>query len=495
MDTSGTQSRKLCFSKQALLVAASIVVFCLNLPGCGKGFQGSLNEQSPGGPKPSSGQPVVSTVTPSSVMAGGPSFTITVTGTNFAPGDSVEWDDVPLNSTYISSTQMTATVPNQKINHAGTATIIVQTPTPYSLNFGTTITITTAPAPGTNGFTVSMVNILANDMVFDPVRQQIYLSVAGTDPGHPNTIVPLNPATGQIGMPVSAGTGANHLSISSDGSWLYAGIDKSGTVQRFALPTLSGDITVPLGTAPSGQQYYAVAVEAAPGSPNTIAISRATVSNSDPGNIAIFDGATIRPVTISSVDGRIEPLWSVAWNTNGTALFGAFNQLYIDPIVFLSVDSSGAQFVRASSPVDINSIRYSSSTGDVYDNIGRVFDPSTMGQINQLPLNAAIPIASSLLVLDDNLSMAWVLAQAANGQGAQFIVEGFDLKTNALLGAIYLPSMTDTPVKLIRWGTNGLAVLTNGPHGPQTGDGVYLINGAFVTNPSIQSKIGTNPAF
>lgn len=480
---------------RAVLLVLSTVGFFGFLSGCGQSFQGSLNEQSPGGPKPASGQPVVSTVVPSSVMAGGPSFTITVTGTNFAPGDSVEWNGMPLNSTYISSKQMTATVSNQRIYRPDTASIIVQTPTPYSLNFGATLTVTPAPAPGTNGFTVSMVNVQANDMVVDPGLQQIYLSVAGTDPNHPNTIATLNPSTGQIGTSVSAGTGANHLTISSDGSWIYAGIDKSGTVQRFALPSLASDITIPLGTAPSGQQNYAVALEAAPGNPNTIAVSRATLS-SDPGNIAIYDGSTIRPTTISSVDGYAVPLGSLAWNTNGTALFGAFKPPYMNPMVFLSADSSGVQFVRASSPVDISSIRYSGLTGEVYDNMGGVFDPSTMGQINGLPLGAAISInayVAPLLVLDNNLGMAWQLAQSADG-GRQFVVGASDLRTNALLGSIILPNLTDTPIKLIRWGTNGLAVLTNGPDGPQQGDGVYLISGAFVTNPSVQTGIKINPA-
>jgi hypothetical protein len=46
--------------------------------------------------------------------------------------------------------------------------------------------------------------------------------------------------------------------------------------------------------------------------------------------------------------------------------------------------------------------------------------------------------------------------------------------------------VTGTPVKLIRWGSNGLAFLTQEASGPQQGDGVYIVSGAFVTTPSAQ---------
>ena len=67
-------------------------------------------------------------------------------------------------------------------------------------------------------------------------------------------------------------------------------------------------------------------------------------------------------------------------------------------------------------------------------------------------------------------------------------LEAFDLRTNALLGSVAIPGVTGTPVKLIRWGSNGLAFLTSSNQGPQQGDGVYIISGAFVTTPSLQFK-------
>jgi hypothetical protein len=474
-----------------LLPAGISVAFgTMVLAGCGSSFNGAVNEGPGGGPQPASGEPVVTGVSPATVVAGGPSFSITVTGKNFAQGDTVEWDNFALTSTFVSSSQMTAQVPNQLIYESGTATIIVQPQSPYSLTFGATFTITAAPAPGTAGFSLSTVSAEANDMVWDPASQQIYLSMAGTDPSHPNTITALNPATGQFGTSISSATGAQRLAVSSDSSWLYAGIDKGGTVQRYALPGLASDISISLGAASSGQPYYAAALAGAPGSPNTIAVSQAFSSN-QPGSVVLYDGSTARSSTVSSLGGYPGSIHSLAWNATGSDLYAAFNQIYQDDVYVLSVNSTGVQLAQSdqlntsSESVTLGGIHYSALTGYLYGDDGAVIDPSGGKVVNQLAMGASGWISAyftPLVTLDDNLGMAWVLAQPASGQSGQYVIETFDLKTNALLGSIAISNVTDPPVKLIRWGTNGLAFLTNG-----TGaGGIYVISGSFVTTPSVQ---------
>jgi hypothetical protein len=129
-------------------------------------------------------------------------------------------------------------------------------------------------------------------------------------------------------------------------------------------------------------------------------------------------------------------------------------------------------------------------TGYVYGNGGQVFNPSTNATGNRLPVNVVaggvFSGESAPLTVDDTLGMAWVVTAAVNNPNQQMAIEAFDLRTNALLGSIAIPNVTGTPVKLIRWGSNGLAFLTSGSQGPQPGDGVYIIRGAFVTTPSLQ---------
>lgn len=480
---------------RTMLIGVAALLGSVVLCGCGgSSFHGTLGGNTGSGPQPEAGEPVVTGLSPASVVAGGADFTITVTGKNFAQGDAVEWGSFPLDSTFISSTKMTAKVSNQLISHPTSDSIIVQTPDPYSINFGVNIAVTAPPSPGTAGFTLSTMNVQANDIVWDPSSQQIYLSVVATDLLNPNTITALNPVTDQLGTSVSAGSGADQLSVSSDGSWLYAGIDKDGSVQRFTLPGLAEDIAISLGAAASGQPYYAAALETAPGSPNTIVVSRAT-SRTDPDSVIVYDRSTPRSSAVSISPGLQAPLRSLVWNASGSDIYASYDDsASLDYSLFdLAVNSDGVQlaqndqFVTDGDALALGGVHYSALTGYLYTDDGPVIDPSTGSVINHLPLNAVGQgLVDHVLTLDDNLGVAWVIGHF--GSPTQCALEAFDLRTYALLGSIVIPNVVGTPVKLIRWGTNGLAFLTGDASGPQQGDGVYIVNGAFVTTPSAQIR-------
>jgi len=79
------------------------------------------------GPNP---VPTLGSLTPNSATAGGASFTLMLTGSNFIAGTVVEWNGVALTTTFVSATQLTAVVPAGDLATAGTASVTVFTPTP-----------------------------------------------------------------------------------------------------------------------------------------------------------------------------------------------------------------------------------------------------------------------------------------------------------------------------------------------------------------------------
>lgn len=382
-------------------------------------------------------------------------------------------------------------MPSSLLYEAGTEPIIVQTPVPNTINFSVNITVTPVLA-GSTGFNLTTVSVQANDMVWDPVSQKLYLSVAGTDPTYPNAIVALDPVTGQFGASVGA-PGADRLAVSSDGSWLYAGLDKSATVQRYALPSLTVDISIPLGTDPTNSMpYSALSLATEPGSPDTVAISKASFSLGI-GVTTIYDGSTARPATfISFISGASSnlpaPISCLEWNLNGANLYGVSDPLYGGPVVTLSVNASGVQLAQNSSQGQqyLGCVHFSSSTGHLFSDSGSVIDPSTDEAVNQLLMSTAANVQSfgpyTPLALDDNLSLAWDVAEYQQTQA----ISAFDINNYTYLGAIEIPNVVDSPVKLVRWGTNGLAFFTQAFSDPQQGDGVYIVSGAFVTTPSVQ---------
>jgi hypothetical protein len=74
--------------------------------------------------------PTAASLNPSSAVAGGADFTLTVTGTNFASLSTVHWNGSARPTTFVSSTQLQAQITTADIAASGTVTVTVSTPTP-----------------------------------------------------------------------------------------------------------------------------------------------------------------------------------------------------------------------------------------------------------------------------------------------------------------------------------------------------------------------------
>ena len=72
--------------------------------------------------------PVLSSVSPTSAVAGGGSFTLTATGSNFSSASIVQWNGASIKITRASATQLCASVPSADIARAGKANITVYNP-------------------------------------------------------------------------------------------------------------------------------------------------------------------------------------------------------------------------------------------------------------------------------------------------------------------------------------------------------------------------------
>ncbi|MCC7358801.1 MAG: hypothetical protein IT317_04960 [Anaerolineales bacterium] len=74
--------------------------------------------------------PTTSAISPTTALANGAGFSLTVTGTNFISGSVVYWGSTPLVTTFISGTQLVATVPPGLLLLAGPISVTVVNPAP-----------------------------------------------------------------------------------------------------------------------------------------------------------------------------------------------------------------------------------------------------------------------------------------------------------------------------------------------------------------------------
>jgi hypothetical protein len=80
----------------------------------------------PGNAVPFVNQPLI----PDAAAPGGPGFILTVNGTGFVSGATVNFNGAALATTFVNSRQLTATVPSSDVAIAGTASIAVLNPAP-----------------------------------------------------------------------------------------------------------------------------------------------------------------------------------------------------------------------------------------------------------------------------------------------------------------------------------------------------------------------------
>jgi Glycosyltransferase WbsX len=130
----------------AFLIVFGIVSAVL-MSGCGGGSGVST------GPPPNP-TPTIAALSPNSSDQGGPAFTLSVVGSNFISGSSLQWNGSSLPTTFVSGALLTAAVPASAVAGAGPDSVTVVNPAPgggasNSLNFAVPCVIVSAAAAST----------------------------------------------------------------------------------------------------------------------------------------------------------------------------------------------------------------------------------------------------------------------------------------------------------------------------------------------------------
>ena len=434
---------------------------CLAACGGGSGGGGGL----PPGP------PTITSISPPSIEAGSPGFTLTVNGSNLDSTCNVNWNLdsdqlIQLPTTFISSSAVQAPVPASQVASIGFAFV----------------TLDCAGDGGyekflITGFPRTEVDVAANDIAWDAVHQVLYLSVPPTVSGG-NSIAVLNPTTGKVISSQSVGNNPDVLAISSDDQFLYVGLDDTSSVQRLTLPDLGMDVNYSLGP----QYFFAFDMQVAPGFPHTLAVSigNSALLTPEQEGITIFDDAAARP---KSSPHHI--LSSIQWNSNATEIFAADSGDTGFYFYWMGVDSTGITsdnyvenvFSSFNAPYG-NHIHFDSATGLIYSDDRHVVTQNG-GVIGTFAAPTDGP-NNNRMVPDSKLNAAFFLysnnCQFSN-VGACYTLQSFDLTNFTYINSLTMSSVQGTPINMVRWGDTGMAFNTD------TGQ-VYLVDISTLLQPA-----------
>jgi hypothetical protein len=120
----------------SLVGSRNVYLYASGLTGLNSGFVNS------GTWTPNPG-PTITSLSPNTKVAGGGAFTLTINGTNFVSGATAKWNTSSLAVTFVSSTELTATIGEGLSGPVGTDTVTVTTP--FGTSNGATFTLTPRP--------------------------------------------------------------------------------------------------------------------------------------------------------------------------------------------------------------------------------------------------------------------------------------------------------------------------------------------------------------
>jgi hypothetical protein len=333
----------------------------------------------------------------------------------------------------------------------------------------------------------AVISLDINHLSFDPFTRKLYASVPSTATQVTgNSLVAIDPASGSLGTPLNVGSEPNRVSESSDGQYLYIGLDGSKSLTRVDLTSMTQGPVYPL-TVPGNPPTQIAARDLAvvPGNDNLLAIDTGSFS----GN-GLFD--------ISGSTGTMRPNFTGAY-TGSNLVFANASTLYS-----YDSDTSGAEFYRwtvASNGLTLNnntgytlngiggfSGSYKLANGLVFGFGGGVADPTTTPptQLGQFTVNSAQGSGQSIAGtgVAPDLAVGRVFIQGETLAGtANPVLLSFDSNRYVLLGLQQVTGAAQG-ADLLRWGRDGLAWHSNngGPFGNSTpGSGqLFLMRGPFV---------------
>jgi HYDIN/CFA65/VesB family protein/beta-propeller repeat-containing protein len=371
-----------------------------------------------------------------------------VTGTNFFPASQIIVNGTARTTQYAGEAFLVATLTASDLAQAGELPVTVSNSLPGGgVSNAYDATIYTA---------IRDIGILHS--VYDPNSGYLYSSVSATSANYPNQVIVFNPATASVVQAWSVGNGPNQLAVSSDGQFLYVGLDTDKKVAQVSLPSGTVNFAVGLGNDPDFHNpMVADAIRVLPGQPHSWAVTLCGVGFGPCGEgVAVFDDAVERPTLVFM--NQVQPDALLFIGTNATALYGTTLQETPSTLYQFAINASGITQTAA-----VTNFTSASPGGglldtdgtSIYVSNGQVINPSTLAITSTISGGS---YGDGIKVDVPNSRVYYAGASEAPPMlFGQASIQAFDLTSQALDGSILMNESFSTP-EMFRWSSNGLAI-------------------------------------
>lgn len=322
----------------------------------------------------------------------------------------------------------------------------IPTPTPTPVP-------TPTPTPTPYDTFVRQINATTNDLIYNSTTQKLFASVPSSVGSKGNSLMTIDPATGEVGNSVFVGSEPNKLAASDDGQTLYVVLEGAGSARRFDMTSQTAGAQFYLGSDFYEGPYSISDLAVSPGNPDVIAVARQLrgVSPSEAG-VAVFDNGVRRPAT---GPGHSDGSDYLVFSPSASTLYGG--GIY-SGLTTMTVNSNGVT-VLGKVPFNVgNSVKL--VNGLIYGSAGQVINPNTgglVGTFTGLIDSSYYTEYTSLIAPDSANGRVFFITS----QNSVVKLRAYDINTFLPIGSVTLNGIVGTPSSLTRWGTNGLAFRTS----------------------------------
>jgi uncharacterized protein (TIGR03437 family) len=360
----------------------------------------------------------ITSLSPESALAGGAGFTLTVNGTNFATGSTVNWGSATLTTTFLTAAKLAATVPASLIATAGTVSVTVTSNGAVSNALAFTVATPQAClysvsplAPSTvaaTGGTITITIQTGPSCGWSVSALPGWITVSGNSSGVGSATVTL-----VVGADTGAAVSANIIVAGQTVTVAEAG------AQSGIITTVAGNGTA--GFSGDGGPAASASLDG----PGDVAVDAS-------GNLYISDDNRIRKVSTSGIITTYAGIGPVGFPGGFSGDGGPATSASIYAPRGIVLDASGNLFFADSYNQRIRKVSASGIITTVAGNgygapdLGGAFSgdggPATSAELN-FPIGVALDGSGSLFIADSNnqrirkVSVAGTIATVAGNPG------------------------------------------------------------------------------
>jgi hypothetical protein len=374
--------------------------------------------------------------------------TLEIVGNFFFPASVVLWHGSPRPAFFIDENDVFVTLTAADLAQIGQIDVRVVNPSPGGGVSNSASATVYLSLPQTTG-----------DIKYDSTKGLLYATVPASAATNPNSLLVVNPQTGDIIKTIPFNNNPDHLALSDDNTVLYLGLDRTGQVIKLSTQTWEVLETIQLPRDSFAGQEIAQNMAVIPGTSDSVVISLAfTTESPQSAGVIVYDGSKPRPATI--------PQWT------------DFPNISADSISFLGSDAGtvygsnvevGSSFYRFTLNASGITLKDATSTvnGGVLTTDGILFYESNGNVINpKIPsvvqtYNTSDGGAWSAITPDLQRQSIYATESNVNPYPTFFFDTLFsraNLKTLSPLESIYFPFLAEPVRNIIPCGQSCIAM-------------------------------------